>query len=322
MENQVCSHDLPQAIRISVVISTCNRAHELPRLFAALQQQTLNGIAAWELVIVDNRSTDDTSQVVRGLAQSSAFPVVYAFESRQGKSYGLNTGISLARGPIIAFTDDDGVPASDWLERVLCRFEAPEVMCLGGRVTLYDLADASITVRLSGDASVVDMSSFTASNIPIIGCNMAIRATALRSIGPFDADIGPGSRVGVCEDVDILYRLVLAGHSIHYDPSVIVQHNHGRRTADQVRRVLESYSIGRGGFYGKYLFRADGTVLKWAYWEVRRLVAELLKGGFVTSQARAARRQLLLLATGAYRFWRFHARDGAGAPRPTARRVL
>lgn len=293
-------------VQISVVVSTCNRARELPRLFAALRDQTINGRTVWELIVVDNRSTDDTAEVVQSCAAESNFPVIYTFEGRQGKSFGLNTGVTLARGKIIAFTDDDGVPAPDWLENIVRHFEThPNVACVGGRVELYDPADALITVRLSQHASLVDASNFAVSNIPVIGCNMAIDAQALRTVGPYDTDIGPGSRIGVAEDVDMLYRVVRAGHRIGYEPRLLVLHNHGRRAANEMERVVKGYVIGRGAFYCKYMLQADRKVARWAYWEVAGLLSRWLRSGLLTPEARESMRTVGLLLDGAVRYLRY-----------------
>lgn len=293
-------------MQISVVVCTRNRAGALPRLFTALERQTLTGRVPWELIFIDNGSTDDTARVVRQFATHAGFPVICEFERRPGKSYGLNTGIALARGSIIALTDDDGIPAPDWLENIHRYFAAyPAIACLGGRVELYNPADALVTVRTSRTAGVVDASNFSAINIPVIGCNMAIRAGVLRQVGPYDVDIGPGSRIGVAEDVDMLFRLVRSGGKIGYDPQLVVLHNHGRRDANEIERLQRGYVLGRGAFYCKHLLRADRMAAREAYWEVRGLILEWLKEGLLTKPARQALRFLVLLATGAARYLRY-----------------
>ena len=301
--------DLPKPL-ISVVVSTCNRSKDLPRLFEALDHQSASGRIPWELIIVDNRSTDDTAQVIRDLAGRAGFPVVYVFEGRQGKSYGLNAGIEAARGAIIALTDDDGVPAPDWLERLQAHFEAhADVVCVGGRVELYDPADAPMTILLSREPRIVDISNFSAFDIPVIGCNMAIRAQPLREVGPYDVSIGPGTRAGSGEDLDMLYRLVSAEHRVRYDPTVLVYHNHGRRSAEQVAHVWTSYLIGRGAFYCKHAMKSDRTVLRWAYWELRWLLKDCFRSGLITSAARVRLRDFSLISIGVLRYLRHGGRE-------------
>ena len=65
--------------------------------------------------MVDNRSNDNTREVVESFARVAAFPVRYLFEGTLGKSMALNTGVSNAKGEIVAFTDDDIVLHPEWL---------------------------------------------------------------------------------------------------------------------------------------------------------------------------------------------------------------
>ena len=303
-------------LRISVVVSTCNRSGDLPRLFDALARQTLSGPMAWELVLVDNRSTDDTAEVIRELAGRSTFPVTSLFEGRPGKSHGLNTGVKVAHGDIIAFTDDDGVPASDWLECILAHFDAhADAVCIGGRVELFDPEDAPITIRTSREPRTIDTATFDPTFIPVIGCNLAIRKQALEQTGPFDVTVGPGAKAGTAEDVDLLYRIVSSGYHIHYDPQILVLHRHGRRSADQLARVRKSYLIGRGAFYCKHVLSGDRTVARWAYREVRRLARRALRAGLVTRSARQKWSALSLLARGAVRYLRYREPDSSARGR-------
>jgi GT2 family glycosyltransferase len=295
--------------RISVVVSTCNRSGELPLLFDALARQTLSGRVPWELVIVNNRSTDNTAEVIGNLVYRSPFPVYTLFEGRRGKSHGLNTGQKVARGDIIAFTDDDGVPADDWLECILAHFDNhADAVCVGGRVELFDPADAPITIRTSRETRTVDIATFDPAFIAVIGCNLAIRKHALDQTGTFDVTFGPGAHAGTAEDVDFLYRIVSAGHHIHYNPEILILHRHGRRSAEQVSRVRKSYLTGRGAFYCKYVLSGDRMVSRWAYRETRRLVQGAVRSGLVTSSAREDWRALAILAGGALRYLRYRQR--------------
>src|SRR4051812_11131860 len=118
---------------VSVVVPTYNRARRVAGLLAALRQQESAGIAL-EILIVDNGSTDWTPSVVRS-ATAIDPRVRYIPEPRQGASHARNTGIAAATGAIVAFLDDDVVPAPDWVRQLKRAFEEhPEVDCIGGRV--------------------------------------------------------------------------------------------------------------------------------------------------------------------------------------------
>ena len=119
---------------VSIVISTYNRCGLLEGALGALLSQT-PADAAYEILVVDNNSTDQTRSVVQGLAMQNQEKLKYLFEPKQGLSYGRNAGIAAAKAPIIAFTDDDVRVAADWVWRVKGSFEAnPDIDFLGGKV--------------------------------------------------------------------------------------------------------------------------------------------------------------------------------------------
>jgi O-antigen/teichoic acid export membrane protein/GT2 family glycosyltransferase len=118
---------------VSVVVPTYNRASRVAGLLAALRQQECAGIAL-EILVVDNGSTDGTQPVVQCAAAIDP-RVRYMLEPLQGASHARNTGIAAATGAIVAFVDDDVVPAADWVRQLKRAFEEhPEVDCIGGRV--------------------------------------------------------------------------------------------------------------------------------------------------------------------------------------------
>jgi len=117
---------------VSVIIPTCNRAVSLDALLDDLTDQ--RGDAAFEVLAVDNRSVDDTAEVVRRHAARDP-RIRYVFESRGGASYARNAGIAAAAAPILAFIDDDVRPRHDWVASIVSAFAAhSEVDCIGGRV--------------------------------------------------------------------------------------------------------------------------------------------------------------------------------------------
>src|SRR5437868_5644614 len=94
------------ATALSVVLCTYNRAERVGAALDALLRQ--KGDVEYEIVVIDNNSTDDTENVVRSIAASGgAGRVRYVFEGRQGLSHARNCGIRASHAPIVAFTDDD-----------------------------------------------------------------------------------------------------------------------------------------------------------------------------------------------------------------------
>jgi len=99
-----------RSLAVTVLIATHNRAFRLRKtLEALLAQQTPAGLG-WEILVADNGSTDDTLEVFRTMAMRAEGRLRYVFEPRLGKSRALNAGIAVARGVVIALTDDDVSP--------------------------------------------------------------------------------------------------------------------------------------------------------------------------------------------------------------------
>src|SRR5262245_46652484 len=97
---------MSQAPHVSIVLPTFNRSRFLPAAFKAIGSQQ---IASWELIVVDDGSTDDTRRLVDELASSIAAPVKYIFQANQGAYGARNTGVDAATGDLLAFYDSDDV---------------------------------------------------------------------------------------------------------------------------------------------------------------------------------------------------------------------
>ncbi len=137
---RVCEqHEEPlltlQTPDLSVVIPTHNRPADLALVIDALMRQQTGGVT-YEVIVADNNSREDTRAVVdRALALGTPVPLQYVREPRQGVSYARNAGVRIARAPIVAFLDDDGVPVPTYVREIKRAFdEHPDVDCIGGRV--------------------------------------------------------------------------------------------------------------------------------------------------------------------------------------------
>ena len=91
-------HGRVDAPEVTVILCTYNRARLLEDTLAALTLQHTPSSLTWELLVVDNNSTDDTRAVVETFARTAPMPVRYLYEPIQGKSHALNTGVAVARG--------------------------------------------------------------------------------------------------------------------------------------------------------------------------------------------------------------------------------
>ena len=253
---------------ISLIICTRDRCEKLARCLESLRHIIFE--RPWELIIVDNGSTDDTAAVIREFIRSTRVQAVYLFEPKPGKSTGLNTALRVAQGQILAFTDDDCYPAADFLSQVWSAFDDPSVGYIGGRIMLHDPADHPMTINESMTPVTYPARSFVCAGC-VQGANMAFRRKVLLDIGGFDPLFGPGA-LFVAEEIDVAGRSSAMGWKGEYHPEVVVRHHHGRKAADAAA-LWKTYAIGIGAYHMKLLLKGHQFLwfarsvyqLRWRY---------------------------------------------------------
>lgn len=214
---------------VSTVISTYNRCGLLEGALRALLSQTPEDIA-YEILVVDNNSTDRTRPLVQGMATQNPGKVKYLFEPKQGLSYGRNAGIAVAKAPIIAFTDDDVRVAADWVWRIKTGFEEnPHIDFLGGRVVPRWPAEPPswLTKANWSPLALLDYGDQpfyvdSGKQLCLIGANFAFRRRAFEKVGLFKTDFQRvKDGIGSLEDHEILLRLWQAGSRGLYLPDLV-----------------------------------------------------------------------------------------------------
>ena len=242
---------MPQP-KLSVILPTFNRADSLQRAIAALLRQTAMP-GTYELIVVDNNSTDGTPGVVARFADRRVRLVA---EPRQGLSYARNAGLAAARAPIVAFTDDDVEVAPDWVETIVTTLARhPEVAGLGGRVLpawecgrprwLTRDHWAPLALQDHGDSRrVFDR----ATPIGLIGANLAFRREVFDRVGTFSPEVQRvKDGIGSTEDHELLNRLYNSGERMLYQPKRLVM---ARVPGDRCdRRYHRRWHEGHGRFY-------------------------------------------------------------------------
>lgn len=105
------------SVKLTVAIPTYNGESRLPKLLERLQSQTHVEHLNWEIIIVDNNSTDGTAQLIHEhqVNWPQAYPLKYYFEAEQGAAFARQRAVREAQGELICFLDDDNLPDSNWL---------------------------------------------------------------------------------------------------------------------------------------------------------------------------------------------------------------
>lgn len=251
----------------SIVVSTRDRAERLRRCLGAIAR--IRSDHEWELVVVDNGSTDGTQEVLDAFEERAPVPVTRRFESQPGLGRARNLGCRAARGEVIAVTDDDCYPEPDYVTEVMEVFARHRVGYIGGRILLHDPSDAEITVRPETEPELLPAHYFPRAGF-VQGANMAFRRSVFADIGGFDPAMGAGTPYP-CEDIDFCARASDRGWNGGYFPGPTVRHHHGRKPGPDVRRLRRLYHQGRGGYYAKTLLDCPTlriSCLKWWYWSL------------------------------------------------------
>ncbi|MCW3843496.1 glycosyltransferase family 2 protein [Micromonospora yasonensis] len=279
---------------VSVVVPTCGRT--------PLFESTLDSLAAldyphFEIIVVDNAPrVTETARIVAGRAAGDP-RLRYTSEPRTGVAHARNRGLAEARGEIVAFADDDLILDRGWLRGLVDGFTDGDVAGVTGQILARELDTPSqiwleqyggygkgcqqrrfdrtgvATVEAGGVRVAVPPPSLH----PYLpgsygsGANMAFRADTLRRLTGFDPRLHSG------EDIDLLLRAVLAGHTLAYEPGAIAWHTH-RRELRALRRTMYQYGVGLGAVLTKCL-ASDPTARRELLGRLPRGIAYALRPG-------------------------------------------
>ena len=242
---------------ISAVITTYNRSEMLAKALEPLLCQNAGGVR-YEVIIVDNNSTDNTRATVEAFIAKGHTNLRYVFESRQGIAHGRNAGIAAARGDIIAFTDDDVVVTNNWIAVIKRSFaENPDVEFIGGKI-LPDWTEPPphwLTVDHWWPLALLDRGDnrfhVNASNpLCLPTANASFRRETFSRIGLFSPEFSGR------EDHELFVRLWQSGGQGLYEPDLVVM------ARVQPERLSKSYHHRWNTTTGKFnsLMRLDEII--------------------------------------------------------------
>ncbi len=196
---------------ISVVMPVRNAEAVVETQLAALAGQTYT--SPWELLIVDNGSTDRTLEIVDGYLPRFAAARVITATDRLGASYARNVGAASAMGSFLVFVDSDDRVAPEWLAEMAPH--ADRCAALGGRLRTFHI-DRRGAEQFEPD-TMKELPSLDFGFLPYaVGANCGMRADIFEELGGFD------ERFAVNEEVDLFWRLQLRGYRLCFAHGALV----------------------------------------------------------------------------------------------------
>jgi glycosyltransferase involved in cell wall biosynthesis len=212
--------------KISIIISTYNRVDKLVAVLQRLCDQRNIENFRFEVIVVDNNSTDNTMQAVQDYSEKSK--VFYYNEPQQGLGYVRNAGFSLSNGKYIAYLDDDALPNPNWVQAIAELIDEYHPDCICGPIFPYYTSESpawfkdEYEIRSHGDRiKWLDVGKEGS------GSNMIWKREVLEDLGRVNVKLGmSGEYIGGGEDTDLFFRYwqLPKRKGILYSPNLEVKH--------------------------------------------------------------------------------------------------
>jgi glycosyltransferase involved in cell wall biosynthesis len=252
-------------IGVSVVICCYNSAKRLPQTLSHLAVQEVTGDVCWEVVVVDNASTDNTARTARECwAENSPAPLRVVYEPRLGLSYARQRGFADAKYELVSFVDDDNWVCHEWVQivaEVMSRH--PDVGACGGFSGAvceiqppwwFECNQGSYAVGAQGN----EARDVTWTRGYLWGAGLTVRKSAWQQLVSngfrFLLVDRQGASLTTGGDLELCFALRLAGYRLWYEPRLRLRHflpahrlewNYMRR----LHRALGACSVGGDPYY-------------------------------------------------------------------------
>jgi glycosyltransferase involved in cell wall biosynthesis len=258
---------------VSILICTRDRAQALRRTLARIADTHCPPVAAIELVVVDNGSTDHTRSVVEEACLP--FPVRYVVESRPGAARARNTAMAAARHDIFLWTDDDTRVPRHWIEPMIAPIVNGEAHIVAGGVRLAP--HLRRPWMAPWHKSLLASTEFRFDHRPledVVGANMAFARSVLQYVPEFDPELGPGA-LGLSEESHFVKRLCQLGYRIAPALEVIVEHHFHPSRLTHRSMVSALTGLGRSQAYIQYHWWQEDPIFEESTARTRLRIAVL-----------------------------------------------
>lgn len=318
----------------SIAICTYNGERRLPDVLECLLRQVQIEQLAWEVIVVDNNSSDDTAAVVAGYRARwpQNVPLRYAFEPQQGAGHARQHAVAIAHSPLIGFLDDDNLPAPDWIAQAVAFAQAhPQVGAFGSRIRgLFEGTPPPHFERIGAFLALTDRGAAPLPYRPSQkvlppSAGLVVRRSAwLKHVPTRQVLSGPTAQnLAAGEDIEAVLHLQRGGWEIWYNPQMQVQHKIPQR------RLERAYLIRL--FRGIGLSRYRTRSLSFPVWcrplvlplyvlnDLRKIARQLLKyrlQAFTDTVAACEMTLYCYSLLSPFYLWRRSFRPGSDQPKP------
>jgi len=242
---------------ITILFATHNGEKTLPLTLKAFCNLTIPEIE-WEIIVVDNASTDNTANIIKSYIDK--LPICYLYEDKKGKNNALNSGVSLAKGNLIVFTDDDVIPEQEWLVKLAsCANLHADYTIFGGVIKpnwprqpdkwILDHVPLGVTYAITNE----DLIEGEVHPGLVWGVNMAIRRDVFEAGYRFDASVGPnGKNYVMGSETEFTIRLHKLGYKSWFCKEAVVYHIIRDYQLDPEWIIKRAYRFGRNMYRQEY----------------------------------------------------------------------
>lgn len=261
---------------LSLIIATYNRAEQLMVTLESVAQQQ-HPATAWECIVVDNNSKDDTRERVEAFSTNHPeLNIRYVFEQNQGLSHARNRGIREAQGEILAFVDDDERIVEEFISAYVELFATrKDAMSAGGKIIAHYPTGRPCWMSKYAELPIAnpmdfghEIKPFPKGRIPG-GGNMAMRREVFEKIGLFDTSLGrTGKRLIGGEESDLFERMASADMPCYYVPRAVMYHiiPESKLSHDYFSRLAYNTGLSqrrRGEIHNRMAGLYIGEIAKW-----------------------------------------------------------
>jgi len=255
----------PQSPEFTVAICTYNGEQRLPDVLERLRSQIITEPFRWEILIVDNNSTDGTAELIRAYQVDwpQAYPIRYIFEGRQGSAYARQRAVQEAKSELIGFLDDDNIPALDWVAAAYAFSQAhPRAGAYASQIHGdFEVEPPRHFKRIAGFLAITERGSEPLLYNPrkkllppsaglvirksVWGQHVPQTFTLKGRVGQSQGQAIAASEPG--EDLELLLHIQNAGWEIWYNPDMEMHHKipHWRFEPDYLLTMFRGIGLSR-----------------------------------------------------------------------------